>query len=106
MSTGLDRNEGSDPRAGTARDEKTNFKADPEGLALADPREEAIATTYRVTLWGPEMDVEPIQGYARGLDDIDALRRVDPSTIPADLANVDAVGMIDYRTGPTPDEEG
>ena len=106
MSTGIDRRGGSDPRVGTARDEKTDFQANPESLALADADEEAIATTWRVTLTGVEMDREPIVGYARGTCKHDALRRVDPSTIPTDLDDVHMVAMINYRAGPSPDEEG
>lgn len=111
MSSGVDRHrrvrnrDRGNSRAGDARDEQTDFRADPESLALADANEEAQATTWRVTLTGVEMAVEPIQGYARGTSQTDALRRVDPSTIPADLDDVDMVGMVDYRAGPTPDEE-
>ena len=103
MSTGLDRRTttgGSDPRAGTARDERTDFRADPESLALADPREEALSTTFRVTLTGVEMDREPIQGYARGTCKRDALRQVDPSTIPTDLDDVDLVAMVPFGSLP------
>lgn len=101
MSTGLDQRGGSDLRVGTARDEWTDFRANPERLALTDPHEEALATTYRITLTGVEMEREPIQGFARGTCKRDALRRVDPSTIPTDLGDVDLVAMIAFGSMPT-----
>lgn len=86
---------------GMGRDERTDFRANPESLALADPREETLATTYRVTLTGVEMDREPVQGFARGTCKRDALRRVDRSTIPTNLGDVDLVAMIAFGSMPT-----
>lgn len=109
MSTGLYRQAtkgGSDPQVGTAHDEQTDFRADPKSLALSDADEEARATTWRVTLTGERTVQMPVVGYARGTTDLDALRRVDPLTISADLDDVELVAMIDYPVRPTPDEEG